>query len=94
MKHSARRSFDIGRLVCPACGTGELLTRGTAVVRCSECGRPVEDGVLATLLQIVGLPDVLGGHACDCGHPEMRRLPGGIFRCPACGSEVLPVDTE
>jgi hypothetical protein len=21
----------------------------------------------------------------------MRRLPNGIFHCPACGSEVLPI---
>ena len=26
----------------------------------------------------------------ECGHPEMCRLPDGVFHCPACGSEVLP----
>jgi hypothetical protein len=46
--------------------------------------------VLRTLEQIVALPDALGEHACECGHPEMRHLPGGVFHCPACGSEVVP----
>jgi uncharacterized Zn finger protein (UPF0148 family) len=45
-----------------------------------------------TLREIVHLPDALGSHACECGHPEMRLLPGGIYRCPACGTEVLLVD--
>jgi ribosomal protein L37AE/L43A len=36
------------------------------------------------------LPVSLGAHACECGHPEMRRLPDGVFHCPACGSEILP----
>jgi hypothetical protein len=47
---------------------------------------------LETLRDIVGLPDALGVHPCECGHPEMRRLPDGVFHCPACRSEVLPVD--
>jgi hypothetical protein len=46
--------------------------------------------MLLTLHQIVALPDALGRHACDCGHPEMRLLPDGVYWCPACGSEVLP----
>lgn len=92
MRDSAHRSFDVGHLVCPACGAGELRARGTAIIRCEDCFQPVDGTVLQTLLQIVALPDALGRHACDCGHPEMRRLPGGIFRCPACRSEVLPVD--
>lgn len=90
MKRSARRSFDVGSLVCPACGVGELMTRGTAVVRCDRCEQPVAGAVLETLLQIVALPDALGRHACDCGHPEMSLLPDGLFRCPACGLEVSP----
>lgn len=94
MRNSARRSFDVGRLVCPACGTGELQTRVAAVVKCDDCEETVDRAVLEILLQIVSLPDALGSHACDCGHPEMRRLPGGIFRCPGCCSEVLPVETE
>jgi hypothetical protein len=46
--------------------------------------------MLETLRRISALPDAQGRHACGCGHPEMRRLPDGIFHCPACGSEVLP----
>jgi len=37
------------------------------------------------------LPDVVGVHACECGHPEMRRLPDGVFKCPCCRAEVLPI---
>jgi uncharacterized Zn finger protein (UPF0148 family) len=48
--------------------------------------------VLETLRHITALPDALGKHACECGHPEMRLLPDGTFHCPACGSEVLPID--
>ena len=47
--------------------------------------------ILETLRQITKLPDAVGRHACECGHPEMRLLPDGVYRCPACGSEVLPV---
>jgi ribosomal protein L37AE/L43A len=42
-------------------------------------------------LRISKLPDAVGGHACECGHPEMRRLPDGVYWCPACGSEVMPI---
>lgn len=48
--------------------------------------------LLETLRRISGLPDALGRHPCECGHPEMRRLPDGTFHCPGCGSEVLPPD--
>jgi ribosomal protein L37AE/L43A len=48
--------------------------------------------MLLTLEQIVALPDAFGKHACECGHPEMRRLPDGVYRCPSCGSEVLPIE--
>jgi hypothetical protein len=75
-------------IVCPACGRGKLEARNP--VGCDSCGRDVEDAILRTLEQIVALPDALGGHACECGHPEMRRLPDGTFHCPACGSEVIP----
>jgi hypothetical protein len=50
--------------------------------------------MLETLRSITALPDVLGKHACECGHPEMRRLPDGVFHCPACGSEVLPLEAS
>jgi ribosomal protein L37AE/L43A len=79
---------------CPACGRGELLgTRGLDLAECDSCGRDVEGAVLRTLEQIVALPDALGEHACEeCGHPEMRRLPDGVFHCPVCGSEVVPLE--
>jgi hypothetical protein len=48
--------------------------------------------MLETLRDVVGLPDALGAHACECGHPEMRKLPGSVYHCPACGSEVLPAE--
>jgi hypothetical protein len=48
--------------------------------------------MLLTMEQIIALPDALGKHTCECGHPEMRRLPDGTFHCPSCGSEVLPIE--
>jgi ribosomal protein L37AE/L43A len=45
-----------------------------------------------TLLGVLALPEVLGAHTCEeCGHPQMRRLPDGVFHCPACCAEVTPV---
>jgi ribosomal protein L37AE/L43A len=82
-------------IVCPVCGRGELRTRGpSGLAECDSCAHAVEGAVLRTLEQIVALPNALGRHACECGHPEMRHLPGGVFHCPACGSEVdlLEVD--
>ncbi len=59
-------------------------------MRCDSCGGRLSGAMLETLWRITVLPDVLGGHACECGHPEMRHLPDGTYHCPACGSEVLP----
>ena len=82
----------LGHLVCPVCGSGELHHQGAKpLVVCGSCGCGLERAVLKTLEQIVALPDALGKHACECGHPEMRHLPDGAFHCPACGSEVLPI---
>jgi hypothetical protein len=78
-------------LVCPLCGTGELRSVGHDSARCSSCSGFVRGWTLALLCQLAALPDALGGHACECGHPEMRRLPDGVFHFPACGSEVLPL---
>jgi hypothetical protein len=47
--------------------------------------------LLETLSHIVAPPDAAGGHACECAHPEMRHLPDGVYRSPACGLEVTPV---
>jgi hypothetical protein len=59
-------------------------------VRCASCGNFLTGTLLETLRQIAELPDAVGCHACECGHPEMRRLPDEVYWCPACGSEVLP----
>ncbi len=77
-------------IICPLCGMGELGLSGG--VRCDSCARVIEGAVLRTLEQVIALPDALGKLACECGHPEMRRLPDGVFYCPACGSEVIPIE--
>jgi ribosomal protein L37AE/L43A len=79
-------------LVCPVCEAGELQPYGGEYARCSSCGRILGVSMLLTLEQMVALADALGKHACECGHPEMRRLPDGAFHCPSCGSEVLPIE--
>jgi ribosomal protein L37AE/L43A len=78
-------------LVCPVCEAGELHPIGDDSGRCGSCGRVLGAATLLTLEQVIALPDALGKHACECSHPEMRRLPDGTFHCPACGSEVLPI---
>lgn len=80
-----------GSLVCPLCETGQLRPSAHHSVRCESCGAHLGGPVLEALRQIADLPDVLGEHACECGHPQMRLLPDGTYHCPACGSEVLPV---
>jgi ribosomal protein L37AE/L43A len=48
--------------------------------------------MLKTLVAILALPEALGTHACEeCGHPQMRCLPDGVFHCPACHAEVTPI---
>lgn len=90
MKVSLQAS-RMDRIVCPFCESGVLVAFGPGLARCDACGLPLPGSVLETLGDVVGLPDVLGLHACECGHPEMRGLPDGVFHCPACGSEVRPV---
>jgi hypothetical protein len=46
--------------------------------------------LLKALFGLLALPDALGRHASECGHPEMSRLPDGVFLCPACRAEVTP----
>ncbi len=79
-------------IVCPFCESGELVTLGPGSARCKSCGLPLVGSTLETLRNVIDLPDTLGAHACECGHTEMRELPGGVFHCPACGSEVLPTE--
>jgi ribosomal protein L37AE/L43A len=79
-------------LVCPLCEASKLHPSDRDSMRCESCGGRLSGAMLKTLWRISALPDVLGRHTCECGHPEMRRLPDGVFHCPACGSEVLPID--
>jgi ribosomal protein L37AE/L43A len=85
-----------GHLICPVCESGELYTRRLAplLAGCDSCGGAFDDVVLGMLEQIVALADVVGKHACECGHPEMRRLPDSTFHCPACRSEVVPTESN
>ena len=80
-------------LVCPVCRVGELQSLGGGGARCGSCGSILGTAMLLTLEQIIALPGASGKHACECGHPEMRRLPDGTFHCPACGAEVSPIET-
>ena len=48
------------------------------MARCDSCGLPLVGSALGTLREIVGLPDALGAHPCECAHPEMRVLPDGV----------------
>jgi hypothetical protein len=81
-------------LVCPVCGCGQLQPpRGflPRLIKCDFCECVLDNAIVETLKQIVALPGAPGKHSCECGHPEMRRLPDGVFHCPACRAEVLPV---
>ncbi len=79
-------------ITCPFCESGKLVPSGNGFARCGACSLPLVGSMWETLREIVALPDALGSHPCECGHPEMRRLPDAIFHCPACGAEVIPVD--
>lgn len=92
MKASGMTS-NTDHLVCPVCEAGRLGAIGGGSARCDSCGCLLSPAVPEALREIVHLPDALGTHACECGHPEMRLLPDGIYRCPACGAEVLPVES-
>jgi ribosomal protein L37AE/L43A len=91
MKARSRSTSRPRHIVCPSCGVGELRSRGPELAGCHYCALSVEGAIFRTLEQIAALPDAVGSHACEeCAHPEMRKLPDGVFHCPACGSEVLP----
>jgi hypothetical protein len=76
---------------CPFCEVHELEPFGQDSARCLSCGALLSGILLETLRQIIELPLVVGRHACECGHPEMRLLPDGVYRCPACAAEVTPI---
>jgi ribosomal protein L37AE/L43A len=90
-KVQGRITTEGNSLRCPFCEVHELEPTGHNAARCSSCRAVVSGPVLGTLIWITQLPDAIGRHACECGHPEMRRLPDGVYRCPACASEVTPV---
>ena len=90
MKGPSGLTSGAHRVVCPFCESGELVPLGPGFARCNSCALPLLGSMLETLRDIVGLPDALGAHPCECGHPEMRELPDGVFHCPACRAEVLP----
>jgi ribosomal protein L37AE/L43A len=94
MRGSSVKASRAHHILCPFCESGELGFVGEGVARCNSCALPLLGSALETLRDVVGLPDAVGRHACECGHPEMRRLPDGAFHCPACGSEVLSVESE
>ncbi len=78
-------------LHCPFCEVQGLEPTGHNAARCPSCHAVLGGPLLGTLIWINQLPDAVGRHACECGHPEMRRLPDGVYRCPACAAEVTPV---
>src|SRR5215218_8120931 len=82
-----------GHLVCPACEPGELQAQAHGLAAsCDFCDCLFSGVVLKVLGRIAALPEAQGKHAREeCHHPQMRLLPDGVFHCPACGSEVLPI---
>ena len=76
---------------CPYCEVYELERAGDDSARCTSCKGSLGAELLGMLREIRTLPDALGTHPCECGHPEMCRLPDGVFHCPSCGAEVLPI---
>lgn len=93
MKGPSRMASRAHHIICPLCESGGLVLFGPRLARCATCEMPLLGAMLETLRDIAGLPDALGNHSCECGHPEMRRLPDGVFHCPVCRSEVLPIET-
>ena len=81
-------------IICPFCELGELASPAPGFARCGSCGLPLLGSALETLRDVIDLPDASGSRPCECGHPEMRELPDGVLHCPACRSEVLPVEAR
>jgi hypothetical protein len=81
-------------LICPLCGSGELRAVGHDSARCASCSAFIQGWTLEFLCQVAALPDALGGHACECGHPEMRRLSRGGVPLPCLWLGGTPLDTS
>jgi ribosomal protein L37AE/L43A len=90
MRVASGKPSNERNIICPFCESGRLLRVGPSFARCDSCALPLLGSMQETLRDIVRLPDVLGAHACECGHPEMRELADCVYHCPACRSEVLP----
>ncbi len=79
---------------CPFCEGYELEPFGYNAALCPSCGSQIGGALLETLYRISELAEVAGQPACECGQPEMRCLPEGVYWvycCLSCGSEVLPL---
>jgi ribosomal protein L37AE/L43A len=94
MKKQTHTASNTDSIICPCCGINELERSAEGVAHCTRCDRPLSPLMLKTLKQIVSLPNAIGSHACECGHPEMRCLVDGVLWCPGCGSEVLPLSAS
>jgi ribosomal protein L37AE/L43A len=94
VKKQTYTSSNTNSIICPLCGIDELERGDEGAARCTRCDRPISKQVLEALEQIASLPDAIGSHACECGHPEMRHLADGVLWCPGCGSEVLPLSAS
>jgi hypothetical protein len=86
----SRSSF----LDCPSCERGTLRPPAHDSMRCDFCSGSLSGAMLQVFRQITELPDAIGAHACECGHPQMRLLPDGTRHCPSCGLEVVPIDAH
>ena len=79
-------------LICPSCELYPMHAVANMKARRPECGFTLGGEMLKTLVEILSLPEALGTHACEeCGQPQMRRLSDGVYHCPACHAEVLPI---
>ena len=94
MNFTSGKASSKRHIICPYCERGQLLQVGPGFAPCDSRALPLLGSALETLRDIINLPDALGTHPCECGHPEMRELPGGVFHCPACRSEVVPIGAQ
>ena len=60
MRVPSRTMSRSNRIVCPACGSGQLQLRGLEPTRCDSCGFSVEDAMFRTIEQIAALPTLWG----------------------------------
>ena len=76
------------RVVCPLCESEGMFQIHPFLARCTECEDTISYGFFNTLRQVRNLRDARGKHPCECGHPEMRRFPDGVYRCPSCSTQI------